>query len=73
MDTALYWIEYVWRHKGAHFMKIESVDMPLYKYYLLDVITFLSIIALIVFYVIYAISKYVLTKLFIRQEKIKSS
>ncbi|CAH1987226.1 unnamed protein product [Acanthoscelides obtectus] len=44
LDTAIYWVEYVLRHKGAHFMKTAAVHMPWYQYYLIDVIGFLVII-----------------------------
>lgn len=50
MDTAIFWIEYVARHKGAVNMKPPTVDMPLYQYLLLDAIfVAVSIIMLIVF------------------------
>ena len=38
LDTAIYWMEYVIRHKGAHHLKPISVSMPLYQILLLDVI-----------------------------------
>ncbi|XP_028129750.1 UDP-glycosyltransferase UGT5-like [Diabrotica virgifera virgifera] len=38
MDTAVYWIEYVIRNKGAPHLKVAAVNMPFYKYFLLDVI-----------------------------------
>ena len=40
-DTALYWIEYVIRHKGAAHLRTESYQMPWYSYHSLDVISFL--------------------------------
>ncbi|XP_065216414.1 UDP-glycosyltransferase UGT5-like [Planococcus citri] len=41
MDTAVYWIEYVIRHNGAHHLRTAAVHLPLYQYLLLDVIAFL--------------------------------
>lgn len=41
LETAIYWIEYVIRHKGAQFLRTAAVDMPFYQYYLLDVLGFL--------------------------------
>lgn len=38
MDTAMYWIEYVIRHKGAPLIRSSALDLPWYKYYLLDII-----------------------------------
>ncbi|CAH0388912.1 unnamed protein product [Bemisia tabaci] len=38
LDTAIYWMDYVIRHKGAHHLKPITVSMPLYQILLLDVI-----------------------------------
>lgn len=38
MDTAVYWTEYVIRHKGAHHLKPVPVYMPWYRYLLLDIL-----------------------------------
>lgn len=46
LDTAVYWVEYVIRHKGAPHMKTAAVDMPFYQYYLLDVFFTLFLIFL---------------------------
>ncbi len=37
MDEAMFWIEYVIRHKGAPQLKSAAVKMPFYAYYSLDV------------------------------------
>lgn len=47
MEEAVYWIEYVIRHKGAPFMKSKAVNMDAIEYGLWDV--FLLHLALIVF------------------------
>lgn len=41
LETALYWTEYVMRHKGATHLLTESYKMPWYSYHSLDVISFL--------------------------------
>lgn len=41
LDTALFWIEFVMRHKGAAHLRTESYKMPWYSYHSLDVIGFL--------------------------------
>lgn len=56
MDTAVYWVEYVARHKGAPHMKTAAVDMPLYQYLLLDVLAFLGAILLLFTYISYKIT-----------------
>uniref|UniRef100_A0A1B6FW51 UDP-glucuronosyltransferase n=1 Tax=Cuerna arida TaxID=1464854 RepID=A0A1B6FW51_9HEMI len=37
LDTAVYWTEYVLRHKGARHLRSAAVDMPWYQLWLLDV------------------------------------
>ncbi|XP_068170896.1 UDP-glucuronosyltransferase 2A2-like [Antennarius striatus] len=36
MDTALFWIEYVMRHKGAAHLRTDSYKMPWYSYHSVD-------------------------------------
>lgn len=50
MEEAVYWIEYVARHKGAPHLRSAAADLHWYQYLLLDVILFLvSIFAAILF------------------------
>ncbi|XP_065216417.1 UDP-glycosyltransferase UGT5-like [Planococcus citri] len=44
MDTAIYWIEYVIRHKGAPHLRSAVADLHYYQYLLLDVIAFLLLV-----------------------------
>ncbi|XP_037540272.1 UDP-glucuronosyltransferase 1-2-like [Nematolebias whitei] len=37
LDTAIFWIEYVIRHKGAAHLKSAGISLPWYAYYSLDV------------------------------------
>ncbi|KAJ3642495.1 hypothetical protein Zmor_025267 [Zophobas morio] len=46
--TAIYWIEYVIRHNGAPHLRVAALDLPWYKYYLLDVISFLVLVSLVI-------------------------
>lgn len=78
LDTAVYWVEYVARHKGAHFMKTAAVGMPFYQYYLLDVIAFILAVLLVFFYILYMILRYFFHLIFksnpsVKKEKIKRS
>ncbi|CAG9830652.1 unnamed protein product [Diabrotica balteata] len=41
LDTAVYWVEYVIRNKGAPHLRVVAVNMPFYEYFLLDVIALL--------------------------------
>ncbi|XP_055915997.1 UDP-glucosyltransferase 2-like [Eupeodes corollae] len=42
-DSAMYWIEYVIRHKGARHIRSAGLDLAWYQYYLLDVIGFIAL------------------------------
>ncbi|TKS69826.1 UDP-glucuronosyltransferase 2A2 [Collichthys lucidus] len=48
LDTALFWIEFVMRHKGAAHLRTESYRLPWYSYHSLDVILFLLTITLLI-------------------------
>uniref|UniRef100_A0A3Q3VV51 Uncharacterized protein n=1 Tax=Mola mola TaxID=94237 RepID=A0A3Q3VV51_MOLML len=50
MDTALFWIEFVMRHKGAAHLKTEAYRLAWYSYYSLDVVLcFLASVAVFMF------------------------
>lgn len=59
LDTAMYWTEYVIRHKGAPHLRSSAIGMPWYQYYLIDVllVVLLSIVAIIVllYYLIFKV------------------
>uniref|UniRef100_A0A3Q3WU02 UDP-glucuronosyltransferase n=1 Tax=Mola mola TaxID=94237 RepID=A0A3Q3WU02_MOLML len=48
LDTALFWIEFVMRHKGAAHLRTESYKLPWYSYHSVDVILFLVGVVLII-------------------------
>lgn len=37
LDTAIYWIEYIIKHKGAPHLQSHAKNLPWYRYLLLDV------------------------------------
>ncbi|XP_041955248.1 UDP glucuronosyltransferase 5 family, polypeptide E1 [Alosa sapidissima] len=41
MDTAIFWLEFVVRHKGAAHLRTESYKLPWYAYYNVDVLAFI--------------------------------
>jgi len=57
LDTAVYWTEYVIRHKGAAHLKTVAVDMPWYQYLLLDVLAFLVVVLAASLLLLYYVSK----------------
>lgn len=56
LERAIYWTEYVIRHKGAYHLQSPAKDMSFFQYYSLDV--FLLITSVLV--VVYAIVSYAL-------------
>jgi glucuronosyltransferase len=48
LERAVYWTEYVIRHKGAPHLKSAAADLPWYQYLLLDVMLVLATGALLV-------------------------
>uniref|UniRef100_A0A8B9H557 UDP glucuronosyltransferase 5 family, polypeptide D1 n=1 Tax=Astyanax mexicanus TaxID=7994 RepID=A0A8B9H557_ASTMX len=59
LDTAVFWIEYVIRHKGAPHLRTKSYRMPWYSYHSLDVILFLFSIAAVTVFMTVAFIRYV--------------
>lgn len=51
LDRALFWIEFVMRHKGAAHLRTESYKLPWYSYHSVDVMLFLVTIALLVLFI----------------------
>uniref|UniRef100_A0A665UFC8 UDP-glucuronosyltransferase n=1 Tax=Echeneis naucrates TaxID=173247 RepID=A0A665UFC8_ECHNA len=41
LETAVFWVEFVMRHKGASHLRTDSYKMPWYAYYSVDVVCFL--------------------------------
>ncbi|KAG5874354.1 hypothetical protein JTB14_022347 [Gonioctena quinquepunctata] len=67
LEKAVWWTEYVIRHKGSKHLRNPAADIPLYQYFLLDVIGFL-LIALMILIALFFISisrimKYILSML----------
>ncbi|CAH1113226.1 unnamed protein product [Psylliodes chrysocephalus] len=81
LQRAVYWTEYVIRHKGAKHLRSPTVDMPAWKYYMLDVVGFLAFISLLIIVLIYLLIKvfirlviYIFARLFgKRKPKIKKN
>lgn len=59
VDKAIWWIEYVIRHKGTEHLRSPAADMTLYEYFMLDVILFLFSIFVMLSYLTYTIFRYV--------------
>jgi len=52
LERAVWWTEYVLRHKGARHLRSPVLDLPLYQYFLLDVIGFCLLIVSVLVYLL---------------------
>ncbi|XP_040823459.1 UDP-glucuronosyltransferase 2B13-like isoform X2 [Ochotona curzoniae] len=52
LDRAVFWIEYVMRHKGAKHLRVAAYDLTWYQYHSLDVIGFLLACVTIIIYLV---------------------
>ncbi|KAJ4429922.1 hypothetical protein ANN_22126 [Periplaneta americana] len=59
LDCAVWWVEYVIRHKGARHLRSAALDLTWYQYLLLDVIAFLVAFIIIMIWVTYRITRFV--------------
>lgn len=69
MDKAIWWIEYVLRHKGARHLRSAAADLPFYQYFLLDVIAFFLGAVVFISFITYVVVVYV--KRYLQAIKIK--
>ncbi|KAM4052428.1 UDP-glucuronosyltransferase 2A1-like isoform 10-T13 [Anomaloglossus baeobatrachus] len=51
LDRAVFWIEFVMRHKGAKHLRPASHELAWYQYHLLDVIGFLLVCLFVMLYI----------------------
>ena len=62
-ETAVFWIEYVIRHKGAAHLRFP-VNLNTIEYHLIDVYALLLLISLMGIYISYRINKLILCKVY---------
>ncbi|CAB3221864.1 unnamed protein product [Arctia plantaginis] len=55
LDTAMYWIEYVIRNNGAHYLKNPALELSWVAYSMLDVYAFVLVVTLITIYIVYKV------------------
>ncbi|XDV29491.1 hypothetical protein PO909_032610 [Leuciscus waleckii] len=52
LDSALFWIEFVMRHKGVAHLRTESYKLPWYSYYSVDVaVTFFAVVLIFTLFI----------------------
>ncbi|KAF5291331.1 hypothetical protein FQA39_LY03482 [Lamprigera yunnana] len=59
LEKAMWWIEYVLRHKGAKHLRSPAVDLPLYQYFLLDIIVFVFVSIFVAACIAYKLVRFV--------------
>ncbi|KAF5287319.1 hypothetical protein FQR65_LT02192 [Abscondita terminalis] len=60
LERAVWWTEYVIRHKGAHSLRSSAIDLPLYQYFLLDVLAFFLGIIVASTFLMYVVIKIII-------------
>jgi glucuronosyltransferase len=63
LEQAVFWTEYVIRHKGAPHMRSAALDLTWYQYFLLDVIAVLALAVGSIVLIVFLMLKALLTKL----------
>ncbi|CAN9506751.1 unnamed protein product [Ophioblennius macclurei] len=69
LDRALFWIEFVMRHKGAAHLRTESYKMPWYSYYSVDVALFLVGALILVLFTVFLLLRCLCTAVCKRKAK----
>ncbi|XP_036925080.1 UDP-glucuronosyltransferase 1A1-like isoform X1 [Sturnira hondurensis] len=73
LDLAVFWVEFVMRHKGAPHLRPAAHDLTWYQYHSLDVIGFLLAIVLGVVFIVYKGCAFGFSKCFGKKQQAKKS
>ncbi|XP_045701601.1 UDP-glucuronosyltransferase 1-6-like isoform X3 [Phyllostomus hastatus] len=73
LDLAVFWVEFVMRHKGAPHLRPAAHDLTWYQYHSLDVIGFLLAIVLGVVFIVYKSCAFACSKCFGKKRRAKKS
>lgn len=63
METAVFWTEYVARHKGAPHLRSAGLDLNVFAYHSIDVFAFVGAVLLIVLYIVKLVLVFLFCKL----------
>lgn len=55
LDKVVFWSEYVIKHKGAHFLKSRSGDLPFYQYHHFDLLAIVIVLVSLAAYTFYSV------------------
>lgn len=56
VEKAVWWIEYVIRHKGAKHLRSPAADMSFFEYFMVDVVLFLGGCVVLALYLVIKIA-----------------
>ncbi|XP_036110053.1 UDP-glucuronosyltransferase 1A1-like isoform X1 [Molossus molossus] len=73
LDLAVFWVEFVMRHKGAPHLRPAAHDLTWYQYHSLDVIGFLLAVVLGVTFIVYKSCVFGCRKCFGKKKRVKKS
>ena len=68
LDRAMFWIEFVMRHKGAKHLRTDSYKMSMIQYHSIDVAAFLFAVISLVFIVFISTVKFLWRRVFCRSK-----
>lgn len=57
LDKAIYWVEYVMRHRGAVHFRSAALDITWYQLYMIDILCFVVICIILIIYVLHVFIK----------------
>ncbi|XP_056643872.1 UDP-glycosyltransferase UGT5-like [Diorhabda sublineata] len=61
LEEAVFWTEYVIRHKGAQHLRPSVMDLKWYQRYLIDVLVFITVLSILFISVVYLVIKKIMT------------
>lgn len=70
VDLAVWWVEYVLRHKGAKHLRPATLDLHWTQYIMLDVAIFVTVIISIIVFIVYKLLQ-ILFKMLKKQTRVK--
>lgn len=68
LDRAMWWIEYVIRHKGTSHLRTPYSDISWIEYLLLDVVLVITLVSLTAIYFLILITKCICNLMFFRRK-----
>nr|XP_023030313.1 UDP-glucuronosyltransferase 2B7-like [Leptinotarsa decemlineata] len=66
-DSVVYWTEFVIRNRGGSHLRVASVDMPYYEYFLIDIIVYLIFTISVIFLCLHFIIKRLVIRMKLKQ------